>query len=319
MISAAPVMMRAVEPTPKVTASVVSPRLVVALADPAEQEHLVVHREAEQHREEEERHPGLDRVRLLEAEQIGADALLEDEHEQAVGGADREQVERDRRRRRRRPSGRRPSAGRSVRSEHEGDHERRRVDHGVEVVDVLRARAADEHLGVGARERLRDDLVAELADRVDRLRSPTGRLRPAPTSTATSPSAERSSSPSPKRGSAARRARELGERRSTRPRRDAFETTISAGSVVVPREVALERDEALLRDEAVGQRARRRSCRCSCRTTGQREREQQRRPTSARLSPGRRRTRRTIAPQNRPSGFDGLERARARRTGCAAR
>ncbi len=69
MISAAPVMM------PRGRGDAERDRLggvaglVVALADPAEQEDLVVHREAEQHREEEERHPGLDRVDLLEAEQ----------------------------------------------------------------------------------------------------------------------------------------------------------------------------------------------------------------------------------------------------------
>ena len=64
MISAAPVMIRAVEATPCSDGLLVSPARVVPLADPAEQEHLVVHRQPEEHREEEERHPGLDRVRL---------------------------------------------------------------------------------------------------------------------------------------------------------------------------------------------------------------------------------------------------------------
>ncbi len=48
---------------------------VVALLDAADKEDLVVHRQAEQHREEEERRPGLDRVRLLETEQAGANAV----------------------------------------------------------------------------------------------------------------------------------------------------------------------------------------------------------------------------------------------------
>ena len=79
MIAAAPVMMPAVEPTPKITASPVSPRLVVALADPAEQEDLVVHRETEEHAEHEQRQPGQDAFDLGETEQVRADTLLEDE------------------------------------------------------------------------------------------------------------------------------------------------------------------------------------------------------------------------------------------------
>ena len=47
-------------------------RRVVPLLDPAHQEHLVVHRQPEQHREEEERNPRVDHVRVLEAEQAGA-------------------------------------------------------------------------------------------------------------------------------------------------------------------------------------------------------------------------------------------------------
>ena len=43
----------------------------------------------------ERRHPGLDRVGRLEAEETGADPLLEDEDEQTVGRADREQVQQD--------------------------------------------------------------------------------------------------------------------------------------------------------------------------------------------------------------------------------
>ncbi len=46
------------------------PRSRVELPDAAEQEHVVVHREPEEHCEEEERHPGLDRVDVLEPEQL---------------------------------------------------------------------------------------------------------------------------------------------------------------------------------------------------------------------------------------------------------
>ena len=64
--------------------------LPVALADAAEQEHVVVHREPEEDREQKQRHPGFDRVDLREAEELVADAVLEDQHQQ--------------RRRRRRPT-----------------------------------------------------------------------------------------------------------------------------------------------------------------------------------------------------------------------
>src|SRR6266540_3780734 len=65
-------------------------RLRVALADAAEEEHLVVHGQSEEDCEEKERHPRLDHVNLLEAEEAGADALLKDEDEQSVGRADGE-------------------------------------------------------------------------------------------------------------------------------------------------------------------------------------------------------------------------------------
>ena len=65
---------------------------------------------------------------LLEAEQIGTDAVLEDEHEQPVGGADREQVERDSS-----PATtteRKTTVSRTKRqAEHEGEHDGGRADH----------------------------------------------------------------------------------------------------------------------------------------------------------------------------------------------
>ena len=66
------------------------------LADPADDEHVVVHREAEEDHEQQQRHHGLDPVRGADAEQALADAVLEDEHEHAVGGGHRQQVEDDR-------------------------------------------------------------------------------------------------------------------------------------------------------------------------------------------------------------------------------
>ena len=66
----------------------------VLLADARLQEDVVVHREAEQDREHEQRDEGHDRHLAVHAQQAGADSLLEDEHHDAVGRGDREQVER---------------------------------------------------------------------------------------------------------------------------------------------------------------------------------------------------------------------------------
>ena len=253
MISAAPVMIRAVEPTPNMTASVVSPRLVVALADPAEQEHLVVHREPEEHGEEEQRHPRLDRVRLLEPEQVGAEALLEDEHEQAVRGADREQVEHDGR------SGdddRAEDDGQQDEGEeqHERDDVRRRVDDRVEVVDVLgatsRRRAPPRRC-----PRTRSGRCSSRSSRTAAIASRRRRIAATGTDEHRDLAVRRALDlPVAEARIGRERRAQLVERALRRPRRDAFETTISAGSVVVRGEVALERDEALLRDEAVGER-----------------------------------------------------------------
>ena len=97
------------------------------------------------------------------------DAFLEDEHEQAVGGSDREQVERDR------DGGdddRAEGDGEQneAEAEHEGEHDREPVADDVEVVDVLGGRSADEDRGLEIAERLRDQVGAKVADRARRLR-----------------------------------------------------------------------------------------------------------------------------------------------------
>ena len=58
--------------------------LVPRLAHAGDQEHLVVHREAEEHREEEDRDPALDLVELVEAEQALPDAEAEEDDEHPV-------------------------------------------------------------------------------------------------------------------------------------------------------------------------------------------------------------------------------------------
>src|SRR5262249_38051289 len=60
--------------------------------DPADDEHLVVHRQPEQDREHEQRHVGHHRHRAVEADQAVQPAPLEYRGQHAVGGADRQQV-----------------------------------------------------------------------------------------------------------------------------------------------------------------------------------------------------------------------------------
>ncbi len=93
---AALVTVPAVAVIPSRTASSLPRPPVDRLADPAEDQHVVVHREAEQDHEQEERQPGADPSVGVEAEQRLAQPVLEDEDEDPVGGAHREQVEHDR-------------------------------------------------------------------------------------------------------------------------------------------------------------------------------------------------------------------------------
>ena len=65
----------------------------VLLADPRLQEDVVVHRQPEEDREHEQRDERDDRDLAVDAEQARPRAALEDEHDDAVGGGDREQVE----------------------------------------------------------------------------------------------------------------------------------------------------------------------------------------------------------------------------------
>ena len=67
---------------PRATASFDDMPVVAGLLDPGEDEHVVVHREPEQDREDEDRDERLDRAGL-EPEQLRAVAVLEHEHEQA--------------------------------------------------------------------------------------------------------------------------------------------------------------------------------------------------------------------------------------------
>src|SRR4029079_9441269 len=57
-----------------------------------EYEDGVIHRDREDHREEKDGSPGVDKALRLEAEQTGSVAVLEDQTGESEGGADSEQV-----------------------------------------------------------------------------------------------------------------------------------------------------------------------------------------------------------------------------------
>ena len=128
---------------------VVAHAAVHGLADPADDEHVVVHREAEQDHEQEERDPGRDATDRLEVEQLLAVAVLEDEHEDAVGGADRQQVEDDRLDRDD-DRAERDQQQDEREPEHEREHERRACRQVVD--EVLRAGGHAGHRDLGAGE-----------------------------------------------------------------------------------------------------------------------------------------------------------------------
>ena len=86
--------------------------------------------------------------------------MLEDQHEQAIGGTDREQVEDDG------GGGEHHGAKdqgeqQEAEPEDKGQHDRQPVVDDVGVVDVLRCGAADEHTGAGSFERCRDQVATE--------------------------------------------------------------------------------------------------------------------------------------------------------------
>ena len=94
--SAALVMIRPVFWTPVATAQVVVVGPVPLLADPGEQEHLVVHRQPEQDGQHQDRVGRVEVALRLEAEQAGEVALLEDPGHDPEGRGDRDGVHHDR-------------------------------------------------------------------------------------------------------------------------------------------------------------------------------------------------------------------------------
>ena len=53
---------------------------------------MVVHGQAEEDGEQEQRYPGVNHLGVLETQQVGGEALLEYQHQQAVGRAHGKQV-----------------------------------------------------------------------------------------------------------------------------------------------------------------------------------------------------------------------------------
>ena len=92
-MSAALVTSFPVRARPSSIARSVEPRLVVRLAHPREHEDLVVHREAEEEREDHQRDPRRDRLRRRDVPERRAVALLEDEDDDPVRRAERDEVE----------------------------------------------------------------------------------------------------------------------------------------------------------------------------------------------------------------------------------
>ena len=153
-------------------------RLVVVaavplLADPREQEHLVVHRQPEEEREQEDRDPRVDLGRLAQPE-ARSPAVLEREHEHAVRRADREQVHQDGLRRQH--DGAERAQQDQVRDhEHREDEPRERAVGLVDEVDAERGRAAHEHLGPG-----REPGCGHVALAQARARGPSPAASPSP-------------------------------------------------------------------------------------------------------------------------------------------
>ena len=95
MIAAAAVMTRAVVARPSATALALSPVRSYSSLMRREQEDLVVHRQPEDDGEQHHRHERLDRAALADADEVLHPAPLEDRDDDAVGGADRQQVHDD--------------------------------------------------------------------------------------------------------------------------------------------------------------------------------------------------------------------------------
>ena len=144
---------------------------VVPLLDPREDEHLVVHRQAEEDGEDEDGHPVLDDLAGSHAERAAEEPVLEDEDQDAVGRPRGEQVQHDRLER-----DDQRAEDRQQEQEAQAQDEQEDLDHAVgEDLRLIQAhgRVAGDVRG-GARrlgQGLRDDGRAHVTDRL-----PVGRI-----------------------------------------------------------------------------------------------------------------------------------------------
>ena len=137
--------------------------VVPRLAHPRDEEHLVIHREPEQHGEQEDRDPAFDLIDLVQPREAVAEAPAEEDDEHPVARRDREQVE---------DHGFQREQQRAERTHQQqvGQHEHRQHEPGegavgdVEEVHALRRTAAGKHGDAVGEAGGRDDLLAEAVD-----------------------------------------------------------------------------------------------------------------------------------------------------------
>ena len=138
---------------------------VVLLLDAGEEEHLVVHREAEHDREEHHRRPRLDRPGLARRRRgRSRPSPLEHRDDHAVRGADRQQVHDHGLERHERSSGTRPSAAGTTAPSTAPMKSGRRADEDVGEVRAAAVKPPTYTVHVGALGRRGDDVVAQVVD-----------------------------------------------------------------------------------------------------------------------------------------------------------
>ena len=134
--------------------------LVPRLSHSRDEKHLVVHREPEQHREEEDRNPGLDLRELVQACEGVADAPLEEDDEHPVARGDGQEIQEHRLQRQ--DDGTEGAHQHEVRQDEHGEDEPRKDRvRPVDEIHALRRTAAGEHAHVGRESRPGDDRAAQ--------------------------------------------------------------------------------------------------------------------------------------------------------------
>src|SRR6188472_464208 len=145
------------------------------LAHLGQQEDLVVHREAEEDREHQQWHEADDRDRVVEPDQRGTPAELEDSGDDAVGGGDRDQVHRRRLdRHQQRAEGEQQDD--EAEADDDRDHQRQLVADLGREIDVAGGLAADVGVGGGALQRGGDRRLTQAFDQADGLIRPRRRF-----------------------------------------------------------------------------------------------------------------------------------------------